>query len=109
MGVWLLKTFFSNAKCILAQSANTLLEYRVLKHELALFVTSSCFGYFVPKVATLAMATQNVAFEFLNFGIFHQFLTCLVTLFDCKLQVLQKLAKIDHFWPFFINFCPLKM
>ena len=36
--------------------------------------------------------TQNVAFEFLKFGIFHQFfvqfkLTCLVTLFDRKLQV----------------------
>ena len=42
--------------------------------------------------------TQNVAFEFLNFGIFHQFLsylklTCLVTLFDRKLQVFKNSPK----------------
>ena len=29
--------------------------------------------------------TQNVAFEFFYFGIFHQFLSCLVNLFDRKL------------------------
>ena len=45
--------------------------------------------------------TQNVAFEFFNFGIFHQFssykkLTCLVTMFDRKLQV-SKTRQIDHF------------
>ena len=37
--------------------------------------------------------TQNVAFEFLNFGIFHQFnqlkVSGLVTLFDRKLQARQ--------------------
>ena len=42
--------------------------------------------------------TQNVAFEFLNFGIFHQFLSylklnCLVALFDCKLQVFKNSPK----------------
>ena len=38
--------------------------------------------------------TQNVAFEFLNFGIFHQLkLTCLVTLFDRKLQVFKNSPK----------------
>ena len=30
-------------------------------------------------------------------------MTCLVTLFDRKLQVFQKLAKTDHFWYFFIE------
>ena len=48
---------------------------------------------FQPTVYRLAHClkiTQNVAFEFLNLGIFHQFLsyqkmTCLVTLFDRKL------------------------
>ena len=38
--------------------------------------------------------TQNVSFEFFNFGIFHQFfvllkLTCLVTLFDRKPHVFE--------------------
>ena len=42
--------------------------------------------------------TQNVAFEFFNFGIFHQFfvllkVTCLVTLFDRKLQVFKNSPK----------------
>ena len=31
-------------------------------------------------------------------------LTCLVTLFDRKLQVFKKLAKMDHFWHFFLTF-----
>ena len=38
--------------------------------------------------------TQNVAFEFLNFGIFHQLkLTCLVTLIDRKLQIFKNSPK----------------
>ena len=50
--------------------------------------------------------TQNVAFRFLNFGIFHQLtylvifvvfvilqVTCLVTLFDHKLQVFKNSPK----------------
>ena len=58
--------------------------------------------------------TQNVAFEFLKFWHFPPIfvllkLTCLVTLFDRKLQTFKKLAKIDHFWAFLMNFCPLKM
>ena len=44
--------------------------------------------------------TQNVAFEFLNFGIFHQFLSCLVTLFDRKLQVFKNSPK----WTIFVIF-----
>ena len=48
--------------------------------------------------------TQNVPFEFLNFGIFHHFcptlkVTILVTLFDRKFYA-SKFAKIDHFWQF---------
>ena len=46
--------------------------------------------------------TQNVEFEFLNFGIFHQLfvllkLTCLVTLFDRKLQVFRNSPKLAIF------------
>ena len=45
-------------------------------------------------IAHCLKITQNVALEFLNFGIFHQFfvllkLTCLVTLFDRKVQVFK--------------------
>ena len=48
--------------------------------------------------------TQNVTFEFFNFGIFHQFfvllkLTCLVTLFNLKLQVFKKSPK----WTIFVH------
>ena len=50
--------------------------------------------------------TQNVVFEFWRFPpIFVVLkLTCLVTLFDCKLQVFKKLAKMDHFWHFELTF-----
>ena len=46
--------------------------------------------------------TQNVSFEFSNFGIFFSIfvllkLTCLVTLFDRKLQVFKKLATFGIF------------
>ena len=58
--------------------------------------------------------TQNVAFCI--FGSWHFLtifvllkVTCLVILFDLKLQVLKKIAKIDPFLAFLINFCPLKM
>ena len=46
--------------------------------------------------------TQNVAFEFWHFppNFVLLKLTCLVTLFDSKLQVFKKLAKMDHFWHF---------
>ena len=57
--------------------------------------------------------TQNVAFEFFNFGIFLPIfvlseLTCLVTLFDRKLQVFEKSPKWT-FFGIFKEFCPLKM
>ena len=42
--------------------------------------------------------TQNVAFEFLNFDLLK--LTCLVTLFDRKLQVFKNSPKWTTFWPF---------
>ena len=56
--------------------------------------------------------TQNVAFEFFNFWRFPPIfvllkMTCLVTLFDRKLQVFQKLAKMDYFLAFLMNFCLL--
>ena len=42
------------------------------------------------KTSQCLKIPQNVAFEFLNFGSFHYFLsyfwTCLEILFDCKLQ-----------------------
>ena len=49
--------------------------------------------------------TQNVSFEFYIFGIFHQFLTCLVTLFDRKLQLFKN-SPNWLFLAFLINFCP---
>ena len=52
--------------------------------------------------------TQNVPYEYLNFGNFHQFLFYLVTLFDRKLQF----SKYSQNWLFLAllkNFCPLKM
>ena len=53
-------------------------------------------------IAPCLKITQNVAFEFFDLGISHQFLsykkvTSLVTLFDRKLLVFKKIAKINHF------------
>ena len=44
--------------------------------------------------------TQNVPFEFWHFPPIFVLLklTCLVTLFDRKLKVFEKLAEMDHFW-----------
>ena len=57
--------------------------------------------------------TQNIAFEFSNFGIFHQFWPIRTGLSGNTVwpqaSGFQKLAKLDHFWHFLINFCPLKM
>ena len=57
--------------------------------------------------------TQNVTFEFLILAFSNNF--CLIktdlsgnTVWP-QASGFQKLAKIDHFWHFFINFCPLKM
>ena len=46
--------------------------------------------------------TQNVAFEFLDYQPIFVLLklTCLVTLFDRKLQFCQKLTKMNNFWHF---------
>ena len=46
----------------------------------------------------------------LRFGIFHQFLSCLVTLFDQKLQVFKNSPKLTIFCIFgiFHQFCPIK-
>ena len=56
--------------------------------------------------------TQNVAFEFNEFWHFPPIfvmlkLTCLVTLFDRKLQFLKKPRQNGKFFAFLINFCPL--
>ena len=55
--------------------------------------------------------TQNVAFDFFHFWHFPPFfvllkVTCLVTLFDCKLQVFKTLTKIGHFLHFFYSKYP---
>ena len=62
------------------------------------------------KFAHCLKITQNVAFEFLTFWHFPPIfgllkLTCLVTLFDRKLQVFKNSPILE----FLINFCPLKM
>ena len=46
--------------------------------------------------------TQNVAFEFFNFGIFHQFLSYDLSGNTVRPQAsgFQKLAKMEHFWHF---------
>ena len=48
-----------------------------------------------------------------NFGIFHQFLSYKTDLSGNSVwpqaSGFQKLAKMDHFLAFLINFCPLKM
>ena len=57
----------------------------------------------IPLTLHCLKSIQNVAFEFINLGLFRLVLlqlTGLVTLFDRKLQVFKKLAKMDHFWHF---------
>ena len=57
----------------------------------------------IPLTLHCLKIIQNVAFEFINLGLFRLVLlqlTGLVTLFDRKLQVFKKLAKMDHFWHF---------
>ena len=80
---------------------NFLLNFR------AIVVNETFLGYFQTLWSRLIKAhclkiTQNVAFEFWHFpSIFVLLkLNCLVTLFDRKLQILQKLAKMNHFWHF---------
>ena len=58
--------------------------------------------------------TQNVALDFFLILAFSTFfvllkLTCLVTLFDRKLQGFLKTRQNGSFLAFFISFCPLKM
>ena len=55
--------------------------------------------------------TQNVAFEFWPFSSIFVLLklTCLVTLFDRKLQVFKNSPKWTFCFAFLISFCPLKM
>ena len=52
--------------------------------------------------------TQNVTFWHLPPIFVLLKLTCLVTLFDRKLQVLKKLAKMEHVSAFLMTFSPLK-
>ena len=85
---------------------------------IGLVITQNSFCLFCVLVYSphhIVKITQNVAHEFLNFGIFHQFLsyfkiklTCLVTLFDRKLLVF-KTRQYAPFLPFLIKFCPLKL
>ena len=56
--------------------------------------------YYPSKNKKCLKIIQNVSFEFFNYGIFHQFLSCLllVTLFDRKLQILKNSPN----WPFLV-------
>ena len=60
----------------------------------------------IAKLSHCLKIAQNVSFELSNFGIIHQFLTCLVTYFDRKLQVLKS-RQNWLFLTFLLNFCPL--
>ena len=51
-----------------------------------------------------ASTNWNVRYILVHFNLVLLTLTCLVTLFDRKLQVFQKLAKVDHFWPIYRTF-----
>ena len=57
--------------------------------------------------------TQNIALEIFNFGIFYQYCPNQSDLSGNtvwpKALGFQKLAKIEHFFAFLINFCLLKM
>ena len=85
----------------LAQRMN---HFRLSDAEIGLF----CAVVIITPGNTLLQClkiTQNVAFEFLEFWHFSPIfvllkLTCLVTLFDRKLQVFKHLTKMDHFWHF---------
>ena len=64
------------------------------------------------KSLTQFCYTQNVAFWMFQLRHFPPIfvllkVTCLVTLFDCKLQI--KNRQNGTFWAFFVNICPLKM
>ena len=58
----------------------------------------------LPHCAHCLKITQNVAFEFLDFGIFHQFWPFKTDLTGNTVlpqaSGFQKLAKMDHFWYF---------
>ena len=65
----------------------------------------SIFGcYWFPKIALCLKITQNVAFEFFNYGIFHQFCPIKVNLSGNTVWPqatgFQNIAKIDHIWHF---------
>ena len=63
---------------------------------------------FLKKISytvTVFKIIQNVAFQFFNFGIFHQFLSCLETLFDRKLEIFKHSSNWSfwHFWLTFVH------
>ena len=64
---------------------NVIIKYpKSKKSTISYFCTSQIMSHIVWK------SSKNVSFEFLKFGIFHQLkLTCLVTLFDAKLQLFK--------------------
>ena len=76
--------------------------YLVTLFDCKFFQNLTIFGIF-----KYIFPTQNATFDLFNFGIFHQFLSFLVTLFDHQLQVF-KTRQVDYFWLFLMNFCPLK-
>ena len=56
----------------------------------------SIFGcYWFPKIALCLKITQNVAFEFFNYGIFHQFCPIKVNLSG---NTVSKTRQMAHFW-----------
>ena len=61
----------------------------------------------IPPVHSVLKSPKMSHLIFFNFGIFHQFLTCLVTLFDLKHQVYKnspKYFEMNHFWHFKLTF-----
>ena len=80
----------------------------------------SCLPKFSSLEAVVAQSQtrhsvwKSPKMSLLNFGIFHQFFDLFKTDLSGNSvwpQALgfQKLTKLDHFWHFLMNFCPLKM
>ena len=60
--------------------------------EVNIWTAQNCCFRFCNQPQCLKI-NQNVAFEFSNFGIFHQKVTCLVSLFDSKLLLFKNSPK----------------
>ena len=102
--VWQQPNFFANHFKI----ARILWCRRTAKDLLAAIFPLKCFNFRFTTLRRLHSVWISPKMSHLNFEFWHfpsifdlLKLTCLVTLFDRKLHVFKKLAKMDHFFAFF--------